>query len=402
MVKSVNQLNEIVPRQDLRNPHPALDIPSSPAIPSTSNNFSPDPTCVSPSEDEQMYGSLDNDVGITMYQADPLKISGKIVDDEHLALLKKQNYKMYRYYDSQNELIKSFLNSENMTEEGEEAARTAQERNDKRTKIAIYGSFAANIFLFGVQTASAVSSGSLSLIATMADSLMDIIASIILVLTSRAAAKTHWVEYPTGKHRLETVGAIVFSTLMATLSTELIIEAVRTITGKDHTPPGVSTINLVMIGTALVVKLLLFLYCRTVTGSSAVSALVVDHRNDLLLNSVGLVMSYLSVKIAWFFDPIGGIMLALLLLFTWSKEAFSNVRLIVGITADRDFLNKLTYTAMTHSDLILYVDTTPLQISHDTGESLQIKLEALPLVARAFVHVDYEYHHLPEHRIKSS
>jgi hypothetical protein len=31
------------------------------------------------------------------------------------------------------------------------------------------------------------------------------------------------------------------------------------------------------------------------------------------------------------------------------------------------------------------------------GEGLQIKLELLPEVARAFVHLDYEAEHAPEH-----
>lgn len=38
----------------------------------------------------------------------------------------------------------------------------------------------------------------------------------------------------------------------------------------------------------------------------------------------------------------------------------------------------------------------PLSESHDIGEALQIKLESLPNVERAFVHADYETSHKPE------
>ncbi|PVU91148.1 hypothetical protein BB561_004544 [Smittium simulii] len=255
----------------------------------------------------------------------------------------------------------------------------------------------------------------------MADSLMDIIASIILVVTSRAAAKTHWLEYPTGRKRLETVGTIIFSTLMATLSTQLIIESVRTLLSSDRTPPKITIANLIIILIALFVKLVLYLYCNSIKSSGAVKTFATDHRNDLLLNSVGLLMGYLSTKVAWYMDPIGGILLALFILSSWSKEAFDNVRLIVGITADPDFLKKLTYTSITHNEKILFVDTVrayhvgelvyvevdvvmdpeiPLWLSHDISESLQIKLESLTEVARAFVHVDYDFHHHPEHRPK--
>lgn len=38
-----------------------------------------------------------------------------------------------------------------------------------------------------------------------------------------------------------------------------------------------------------------------------------------------------------------------------------------------------------------------LQEAHDIGESLQNKLETIPEIERAFVHLDYEVSHRPEH-----
>jgi len=73
---------------------------------------------------------------------------------------------------------------------------------------------------------------------------------------------------------------------------------------------------------------------------------------------------------------------------------------------------------MTHSPSILQIDTVrayhsgprlivevdvvmdpvdSLKYTHDTAEDLQIKLESLPDVERAYVHVDYETDHAPEH-----
>lgn len=41
-----------------------------------------------------------------------------------------------------------------------------------------------------------------------------------------------------------------------------------------------------------------------------------------------------------------------------------------------------------------------LKHTHDVAEDLQIKLESLPNVQRAYVHVDYETDHSPEHFLK--
>jgi len=49
-------------------------------------------------------------------------------------------------------------------------------------------------------------------------------------------------------------------------------------------------------------------------------------------------------------------------------------------------------------DIVLPPDM-PLRQTHDIGESLQISLEALEDVERAFVHIDWEWEHNPwEHR----
>jgi divalent metal cation (Fe/Co/Zn/Cd) transporter len=41
-----------------------------------------------------------------------------------------------------------------------------------------------------------------------------------------------------------------------------------------------------------------------------------------------------------------------------------------------------------------------LRSTHDVAEALQMKLESLPNVERAYVHVDYETDHAPEHFLK--
>lgn len=71
---------------------------------------------------------------------------------------------------------------------------------------------------------------------------------------------------------------------------------------------------------------------------------------------------------------------------------------------------------MTHSELVERIDTVRayhsgprlvvevdividrnerLEVAHDIAEDLQIKLEKLPSVERAFVHIDYETSHKP-------
>jgi len=50
-------------------------------------------------------------------------------------------------------------------------------------------------------------------------------------------------------------------------------------------------------------------------------------------------------------------------------------------------------------DIVMSADQS-LRETHDVAEELQIKLESLPDVDRAYVHVDYETSHAPEHFLK--
>lgn len=95
-----------------------------------------------------------------------------------------------------------------------------------------------------------------------------------------------------------------------------------------------------------------------------------------------------------------------------------NVNSLVGRSAAPEYLQKLTYLCWNHHKAIRHIDTVraytfgshyfvevdivlpgdmPLEEAHDIGESLQEKLELLPEIERAFVHLDYEYKHKPEH-----
>lgn len=115
------------------------------------------------------------------------------------------------------------------------------------------------------------------------------------------------------------------------------------------------------------------------------------------------------------------VQIALYTISTWAKTVLENVWLLIGRTAPPEFLAKLTYLIWNHHQQIKHIDTVraytfgsyyfaevdivlpadmPLSQAHDIGESLQEKLEQIPEIERAFVHVDFEFTHRPEHKAK--
>ena len=349
---------------------------------------------------------------------DPLALSASRVGPSELERLAKTGPKgrvLSGFYQEQNELIETLLRPADYVEDGE------VERLFK-LKVAVYGSAVVNLFLFALQLVAAILSRSLALFATCADSFMDLSSSVVLVYTTHLAAQSNYLKYPTGKARFETAGIIVFATLMSTLSIELVVESARVLAGGEGSV-GQSALTLSLVGTAIFAKVGLYFYCVALSRYPSAAILAQDHRNDIMFNTLGIALSLLGQYVKWWLDPVGAILIACFILRSWSSTAQEHILLLVGKSADATFLKRITYLAMTHDSRILMVDTCkayhsgsnyfvevdivlppdmPLKEAHDVGESLQVKIETVPEVERAFVHLDYEVSHAPEHQKSKS
>lgn len=326
------------------------------------------------------------------------------------------------FYEAQNETISRLLKSVE-----EHVAEARQEAGDDQLKfrIAVWGSFVANVVLAILQLYGAISSGSLSLFTTMADAIFDPLSNVTLIMTSRAVRRVDPSRFPSGKARLETVGNIVFCFLMTAVSFILIAFSIRDLVARQgsgelnkfHLP------SVVAVVVAFATKLCLFLYTWSIKDRySQIRILWQDHRNDLLINGFGILTSVGGSKLAWWLDPAGAIALSVVVSAIWLRTAFAEFMLLVGVSASVEIQQLITYVCLTHSpDVVRQIDTVrayhsgprliaevdivmdpnaTLQATHDVAEELQFKLESLPDVERAYVHVDYETTHKPEHAYK--
>ncbi|OQO09744.1 hypothetical protein B0A48_05147 [Cryoendolithus antarcticus] len=329
--------------------------------------------------------------------------------------------KLEEFYETQNENISRLLKPV------DDHVREAKEKQDSEAlqfKIAVHGSFAANIILAGLQLYAAISSGSLSLFTTLADAIFDPMSNLTLILCARAVNRVDPRRWPSGKARIETAGNIAFSFLMTAVSLILIVLSARDLAAGNggKLTADFHLASAIVVGVAFCTKLSLFFYCWALRNTySQIRILWEDHRNDLFINGFGLMTSILGAKVRWWIDPMGAIILSCLIAFLWLRTATSEFKLLIGVTADTAMLQHLTYISMTHSPLILSLDTVrawhsgprlivevdivmdqeqTVKDSHDTAEALQMKLESLPDVERAYVHIDYETSHAPEHFTK--
>ncbi|EPQ25971.1 uncharacterized protein PFL1_06426 [Pseudozyma flocculosa PF-1] len=358
-----------------------------------------------------------------MEETDPLLLRSRLVEDHEIRRRhsgkgrgRKAEKMVRNFYSAQNEHINRLLKP--MAKHGDDDAED-RASSALKVKVAVYGSIVANFVLAILQLYAAISSLSLSLFATAADSVFDPFANLVLNWLHRKAAKVDERKWPIGGSRFEPIGNITYAAIMGMVSAILVVQSIQDLAkGEDDRQLHIPA--LVAVAVAFFTKLVLAVYCFGLRKySSQVEVLYQDHRNDLFINGFGIFTSAAGATIAGWLDPAGALVISLAIITSWTRTAYLEFKQLAGAAAPTDFLQLVTYNAAIFSDEIQAIESvrayssgpryiveidivmhpeTPLWKSHDVSQLLQDNLEHLPMVERAFIHVDYDIFHDPEHR----
>ncbi|OQS02878.1 Cation Diffusion Facilitator (CDF) Family [Thraustotheca clavata] len=284
----------------------------------------------------------------------------------------------------------------------------------RQVQFAIGASLVVNVLLTIVKTYCAIQSGSLAVLSSLVDSILDLASQGLFWWTDRYM---HMPDpaYPAGRRRLEPIAVIVSATLMGMASLEVVQQSIATlIQGLQGKMPDLymSNFTIIMLGVAIVIKLVLWFICAKIAHSSPSAAAVAqDHRNDVFSNTVALATSLLAhtKPSLWYTDPAGGIFISIYIAWSWLATGREQVDRLIGLQAGDEFINSIRSIADTHHpnmqadivrayhfgnnflvelEVILPGEMTVYD-SHDISLALQKKVEELDQVERAFVHVDY-------------
>jgi divalent metal cation (Fe/Co/Zn/Cd) transporter len=380
------------PRDRTASPHPGPSQTSGPSNSHTnSNSKGGASTSVEPSTPTESHDPIarhvpprESDVerqSLPQYTPDndPYRLAAGLKPSEELALIrantsrKRDGFgpitlnatahrarKIEKFYEAQNENIERLLKP---VDDHRRDAKEEEGANHLKYRIAVVGSFVANVILAILQLYAAASSLSLSLFTTMADSLFDPMSNLTLILCNRAVKRVDGRKFPSGKARIETAGNIFFCFLMITVSIVIIVESIRTIvehkshagdTNDFHFP------SVIAVCIAFATKFSLFLYCWAIRNMySQVRILWEDHRNDLFINGFGILTSVGGAKLRWWIDPMGAILLSVLIIFLWSRTAYSEFQLLIGVSADTNMLQLITYICKSTSPISFLSPSLP-------------------------------------------
>mmetsp|Transcript_36557 Transcript_36557/g.76720 ORF Transcript_36557/g.76720 Transcript_36557/m.76720 type:complete len:350 (+) Transcript_36557:127-1176(+) len=304
-------------------------------------------------------------------------------------------------------------------------------------KIALDLSLYINIFILVTKVIAYLETLSLSILAALVDSVLDVVSQWILAYTERRSSKTRSSAfYPAGASRLEPLGVLSCAALMGFASFGVLKEALETL--YEGVEEGASRIKMDenwssfwSMTSVVFVKFGLWALCKRVGHyrkggadakyyvDSTLEAVAQDHWNDCLSNAVAAIalLCALSNDHLWILDPIGAIIISLYIIFSWYSTGKEQIEQLTGKAAPREFIDELYETAanfdpkmevdvvrayhfgpkfLVEMEVVLPRNTLLFE-SHDLGMELQYEIESREEVERCFVHIDYESRPYDEH-----
>ncbi|KAJ9157382.1 Cation efflux family protein [Pleurostoma richardsiae] len=284
--------------------------------------------------------------------------------------------------------------------------------------LAIYVNFVANAALLAGKIAVIISVPSVSVLASLVDAALDFLSTIIVWTTTWLIGHQDQYRYPIGRRRLEPLGVLVFSVIMIISFFQVAMQAIQRLASGDHDVIQLGIPAIVIMLSTIVIKGVVWLWFRLVNNSS-VQALAADASTDVIFNAGSIAFPIVGFYARiWWLDALGGLLLSFIVIFNWSQTSLQHIRNLSGRSATADQRNILLYLTMRFAKTIKQIQglqayhagdklnvevdivldaSTSLKDSHDLSESLQYVLESVPIVDRAFVHVDYASYNLPTH-----
>lgn len=217
-------------------------------------------------------------------------------------------------------------------------------------KTSILG-IVANFFLAGFKAFAGILSNSIAITLDAVNNLSDALSSIITIVGAKLAGKKPDKKHPYGYGRIEYFSATIIAAIILYAGITSLVESIKKIITPEL--PDYSTVAIVIVSVAIVVKILIGLYFRKV-GKKVNSESLIGSGNDALTDSIisiaTLVSAIIFIAFGLSLEAYFGVFIALFILRTGIKMLKTSVSQILGERVEKDFSHALkkTVTSFKH------------------------------------------------------
>ena len=260
-------------------------------------------------------------------------------------------------------------------------------------KLATYASTATAMVLIGVKGMAWFMTGSLSVMASLVDSLMDAAASLINLLAVRYSLKRADQDHQFGHGKAESLAGLGQACFIAGSAIFLLMHAVERL---NH-PQPLQAINVGLwvmvfaIGATLV--LLAFQgYVIKRTNSSAIRADALHYKTDLLTN-IATICALFFVASGWpLLDPLGALAIACYILYSAWQIGLEAMQVLMDRELPEETRQRICDIVLAHGTVLGIHDLRTRQSGRTMHIQLHLDLDqGLPLAEAHRVADEVEY-----------
>ena len=219
--------------------------------------------------------------------------------------------------------------------------KQAAERNKIIVRTSIIG-ILANVFLAAFKTAVGLLSHSIAVILDAVNNLSDALSSVITIVGTKLAGKKPDKNHPMGYGRIEYITSMLVAALVIYAGITSLVESVKKII-KPETP-DYSTVSLIIIGVAVVVKILLGRYVKNQgekVNSGALIASGSDASFDAILSASVFVSAIIFITTGFSLEAYVGVIISGFIIKAGIEMMLETLNEILGHRGDGDLIRKL-------------------------------------------------------------
>ena len=281
--------------------------------------------------------------------------------------------------------------------------------NDRAERLAIWMGIIGNAVLFVGKVFIGITFNSIAIISDSINSVTDIVASTIVFISIRSSHRGPDAGHPFGHKRAQPIAGLVVAIFTGIVGFEIITQSVGRLFNATQIQKGILPILLLVF--VMAVKLAMYLFARRTsrrTGSTALMASAMDHRNDVLISMaviIGVGASNLGYPV---FDPLAAIAVGLWIIWAGFRIGRDNIKYLMGAAPPGDLVDRIKERARavpgvlglnevsahyvgTSVEIELHIDVDSrmsVTDAHLIATKVRNEIQGMEEVSRAFIHVD--------------
>ena len=205
----------------------------------------------------------------------------------------------------------------------------------------------ANVALAAFKAFVGFLSNSIAVVLDAVNNLTDALSSVITIVGTKLAGKPADRKHPFGYGRVEYLSTLVIAIIILYAGITAMVESVKKIITPDT--PDYSTISLVIIAVAVVVKVVLGLYVKS-TGQRVNSDSLVASGKDALMDSIislsVLVAAFVFVLWGVSLEAYLGVIIAIMIIKTGLETMWDTISKILGERSETALAHDIKQTVL--------------------------------------------------------